>query len=233
MRLNAFLDVCHQQLIRWSTAGWVVTCLMSIERRASNTKPLANRTSGRRWRRLAHSSNVCCGEGWPLTASLRMSESLTNLLTFCFRRLISRSCCALSSKGRLRNAFSAPDRKRSRQSSISATVNPYFRAASTTDVSPRRISMTSADRNVYRGERWGAAHLWRADGQHAGVLGCKWLQASGAAKWNVSAAQRRDVSHLRCAHGWCGGLLGLQCQWTGDVANRHVLIHRSLSCPGG
>src|SRR5206468_9111457 len=60
--------------------------------------------------------------------------------------LICSSFNASSSLGRLRSAFSAPTRNFSRQSSTSATVSPWVRAASATDVSPFRMLTTSATR---------------------------------------------------------------------------------------
>jgi hypothetical protein len=57
------------------------------------------------------------------------------------------SLSASSSLGLERSAFSAPSRKRSRHSSISATVNPCLRAASCAEVSPfRRLSTRAARR---------------------------------------------------------------------------------------
>ena len=69
------------------------------------------------------------------------------LLRFCKRSelsspLISRSFWPCASAGRLRKASSAPATNRSRQSRTSATVQPSVRAASTTDVSRRRVSST-------------------------------------------------------------------------------------------
>lgn len=85
-------------------------CLVVIQGRAGNTKHTANAASGRGWQRRSHSSDICRHEGWPLTASLILSTSITSSSTLCLRRLILRSLCASSSKGRLCRAFSAPDR---------------------------------------------------------------------------------------------------------------------------
>src|SRR5262249_11186895 len=74
-----------------------------------------------------HSPDVVGSEGRRRSAVLRMSRSSTSSPTFCLSLLICSSLSASSSFGRDRSPFSAARKKRSFQSSISATVRPCLR----------------------------------------------------------------------------------------------------------
>jgi N-6 DNA methylase len=79
---------------------------------------------------------------------------------FCLSFLMCSSFRASSSLGRARRPFSAPSRKRSCQSSISATVSPCFRAACWTEVSPFRMFTTRATRR-FAVQRWTVGRVVR------------------------------------------------------------------------
>ena len=95
-------------------------------------------------RRASHASDVFRSKGEGFNASRKISLSRTRSPIFWFSFLIGSSFTASSSYGRVRSAFSAPDRNFSRQSSTSATVSPCVRAASATEVSPFRRLTTRA-----------------------------------------------------------------------------------------
>src|SRR5690348_16772309 len=95
-----------------------------------------------------HPSDVFRSKGYGFNASRKISLSSTSSPIFCLSFLICSSRSASSSFGRVRKAFSAPDKKRSRQSSTSATVSACLRAASATDVSPFKMLTTNATRRL-------------------------------------------------------------------------------------
>src|SRR5660397_115521 len=115
-------------------------------------------------------------KGRPFWASFKMSMSRMSSPTFCFSFLICSSFWASSSLGLERSAFSAPERNFSRQSSTSATVRPYLRAASCTEVSPLMMLTINAERLL-------AVHRWTSSGSSSLTITTSCRDFSTAYGW--------------------------------------------------
>src|SRR5581483_8288151 len=180
MQQDQSLQACSQDLIH---DGPVPSLCPLAHRRARYAQPVTDPTLGNARHDLLQSPDVVGSVGRPFAASRRMSTSRRSSPTFCLTFLICSSLRASSSFGRARSAFSAAKRKRSCQSSISATVSPCLRAASATDLSPRTMLSTKATRRF-------AVHRCTSSGTSAIAIhpsAATWPRSSG---WRQPGGER-------------------------------------------